>query len=43
VGIDHAPFKEDTDVYGAAARLQCIGYINFQWGEPEVLTWGECK
>jgi hypothetical protein len=43
VGIDHAPFKESTPVYGAAATLPCVGFIHFEWGEPEVVTWAPCK
>jgi hypothetical protein len=43
VGIDHAPFKENTPVYGTAATLPCVGFIHFEWGEPEVVTWAPCK
>ncbi len=43
VGIDHAPFKENTPVYGKAATLPCVGFIEFEWGEPEVLAWAPCK
>jgi hypothetical protein len=43
VGIDHAPFKESTPVYGAAATVPCVGFIHFEWGEPEVVAWAPCK
>ncbi len=43
VGIDHTPFKENTPVYGKAATLPCVGFIEFEWGEPEVVTWARCK
>jgi TonB-like protein len=43
IGIDHAPFKENTPVYGAAADLRCVGFIHFEWGEPEVVAWAPCK
>jgi hypothetical protein len=43
VGIDHAPLKENTPVYGTAATLQCVGFIHFEWGEPEAVTWAPCK
>ena len=43
VGIDHAPFREGTPVYGTAATLPCVGFIVFEWGEPEVVTWAPCK
>lgn len=43
VGIDHAPFKASTPVYGAAATVPCVGFIHFEWGEPEVVAWAPCK
>jgi len=43
VGIDHAPFKESTPVYGSATTLPCVGFIHFGWGEPEVVTWAPCE
>jgi hypothetical protein len=43
LGIDHAPFKEDTPVYGKAATLPCVEFIEFEWGDPEVLAWAPCK
>lgn len=43
VGIDHAPFKEETPVYGAASTVRCVGFIVFEWGEPEIVAWAPCK
>jgi hypothetical protein len=43
VGIDHAPFKEETPIYNAPTTLRCAGFIHFQWGEPEVVTSAPCK
>ena len=43
VGIDHAPFKENTPVYGTPATLPSVGFIHFEWGEPEVVAWAPCK
>jgi len=43
IGIDHAPFKEATPVYGTAATLNCVGFIVFEWGEPEVAAWAPCR
>lgn len=43
LGIDHAPLKEETPVYGAARAENCVGFIVFEWGEPEVVAWSSCK
>jgi hypothetical protein len=43
VGIDHAPVKEETPVYGAASTLRRAGFIVFEWGEPEIVAWARCK
>jgi TonB family protein len=43
VGIDHAPFKEETPIYNAPATLRCAGFIHFEWSEPERITSAPCK
>jgi len=43
VGIDHAPFKEETPIYNAPATLLCAGFIVFEWGDPESVTSAPCK
>jgi len=43
VGIDHAPFKEETPIYNAPAALRCVGFVVFEWGEPEVVASAPCK
>jgi len=43
VGVDHAPLKEEGPVYGAARNASCVGFIVFEWGEPEVVAWSPCK
>jgi hypothetical protein len=43
VGIDHAPFKEETPIYNAPATLRCAGFIHFQWSEPERIRMAPCK
>jgi TonB family protein len=43
VGIDHAPFKEETPIYNAAATLRCAGFIVYEWGEPGVTVSAPCK
>jgi TonB family protein len=43
VGIDHAPFKEQTPVYNVPAALRCVGFIVFEWGEPEVAVSAPCQ
>jgi hypothetical protein len=46
VGIDHAPFKEDTPVSYDAQKVppdtQCLGYVVFE-GEPGVVSWTKCN
>lgn len=43
VGIDHRPFKEQTPVYNVPERIGCVGFIHFEWGEPEVVATAPCK
>jgi hypothetical protein len=43
VGIDHAPFKEETPIYDAPATLHCAGFIVYEWGEPGVTVSAPCK
>ena len=43
VGIDHAPFKEETPIYNAPADLRCAGFIVFEWGEPGAVASAPCK
>lgn len=43
VGVDHAPFKDETPIYNAPAALRCVGYIVFEWGEPEVVVSTPCQ
>ena len=43
IGIDHAPFKEDTPINNAPATVRCAGFIRFEWGEPERIATGPCK
>ena len=43
VGIDHAPFKEETPIYSAPATLRCAGFIVYEWGEPGVTASAPCK
>ena len=43
VGIDHKPFKEGTPVYDVPKKISCMGFIVFEWGEPEVETSTPCK
>jgi TonB family protein len=43
VGIDHAPFKEESPVYNAPAGLHCAGFVHYEWGEPEVIASAPCK
>ncbi len=40
LGIDHAPFKHDSPIYNAPATLRCVGFVVFEWGEPEVVVSG---
>ena len=42
VGIDHKPFKEETPVYDVPEKISCVGFIHFQWGEPEVVATAPC-
>jgi TonB family protein len=43
VGIDHAPFKEETPIYDAPATQRCAGFIVYEWGEPGVTVSAPCK
>jgi TonB family protein len=43
IGVDHAPFKEDTGVYDTPDDVRCLGFIHFQWGEPEPIAWHVCR
>jgi len=43
VGIDHAPFKEETPIYDAPATLRCAGFIVYESGEPGVVASTPCK
>lgn len=43
IDIDHAPFKEDTELYNLPNNVQCAGSIHFAWGEPEPILWHACK
>ena len=43
IGIDHAPFKEDMGLYDMPDSVHCAGFIQFQWGEPETMTWHRCN
>ena len=43
IGIDHAPFKEETPIYNAAATLRCAGFIVYDWGEPGVTVSAPCN
>jgi TonB family protein len=43
VGIDHAPFKEETPVYDTPAALRCAGFIVYEWGEPGVVASTPCQ
>ena len=43
VGIDHRPFKEQTPVYNIPEKIRCVGFILFEWGEPEVVATAPCR
>jgi hypothetical protein len=43
IGIDHRPFKEQTPVYNVPEKISCVGFIEFEWGEPEVAVMAPCK
>lgn len=43
VGIDHAPFKEDTGLYSMPDTVRCAGFVHFEWGEPEAMVWSRCN
>jgi len=43
LGIEHAPFKEDTPIYNTPGDLRCAGFIVFEWGEPGVIASAPCK
>jgi hypothetical protein len=43
VGIDHRPFKEQTPFFDVAKNTSCVGFIEFQWGEPGVSAMAPCK
>ena len=43
IGIDHAPFKEETPIYDAPGALRCAGFIVYEWGEPGVVASASCK
>ncbi len=43
VGIDHAPFKEETPIYNPAATLRCAWFIVYEWGEPGITVTTPCK
>jgi hypothetical protein len=43
IGIDHRPFKEVTPVYNVPEKISCVGFISFEWGEPEVSAMAPCK
>lgn len=43
LGVDHAPFKDGGPLYGAAADVQCAGFVIFEWGEPETVTSTTCN
>jgi TonB family protein len=43
VGIDHAPFKEETPIYNAPVTVRCAAFIRFEWGEPEVIASAPCN
>jgi TonB family protein len=43
VGIDHAPFKEETPIYNAPTALRCAGFIAYEWGEPGVVVSAPCN
>ncbi len=43
VGIDHRPFKETTPFFDVAKSINCVGFIEFEWGEPGVSAMAPCK
>ncbi|MCU1306397.1 MAG: hypothetical protein JWN45_1092 [Acidobacteriaceae bacterium] len=43
LGIDHHPFKESSGLYGLSENLRCVGYVHFQWSEPEPMVWTACR
>ncbi len=43
IGIDHRPFKEQTPVYNVSEKISCVGFINFEWGEPEIVATEPCR
>jgi TonB family protein len=43
IGIDHAPFKENTPVYGLPESVHCVAFVVIQWTEPGAVYWGACK
>jgi hypothetical protein len=43
LGIDHAPFKDGSPIYNAPTALRCAGFIEFEWGEPEVVVTRPCQ
>jgi hypothetical protein len=43
IGIDHKPFKEQTPAYNVPETISCVGFIEFEWGEPGVTAMTPCK
>lgn len=43
IGIDHAPFKENTPVYGVSKLVRCLGFVEFMWTEPGIIYWRVCN
>jgi TonB family protein len=43
IGIDHAPFKEETPIHNEPPTPRCAGFIVYEWGEPGVTASAPCK
>lgn len=41
--IDHAPFKPISGFADFPTNLRCIGFLQFDWGDLEPITWHVCK
>jgi hypothetical protein len=42
IGIDHAPFKEQTPVYRVSELVHCLGFVEILWTEPGLINWRVC-
>ena len=43
IGVDHAPLKELTPVYGVSKLVHCLGFVEFLWTEPGIVYWRVCN